>query len=385
MIRKTAGFGLSLILATLLFPVLTWAYVGLCCAHCGGNMPLNIPGGGIPETHEFRFKVSQSYMEMGSMRDTTDDISTSSLLGNPATGKFAAVPDEMRMYMTMFGAAYSFTDDFALMIMGNYVRNEMDMKFNTLLTNNSGRDGFTMFSDGFGDTKLLGKLRMYKDDNLAPKMQFSAIFGMSLPTGETDKEFTENPVAGQNGTILPFRMQTSSGTVDPIMGFTFQMIRDPWWMGANIMYEGHWYDNARGYHQGQELWIDGYIMRQVHQRLVLQAQLNYKHEGRYSDEPYEGRVKGHGHTMFNPNNPFTSPLFDPENYGGEKLSLSFGFQVQPFNMHVIEVLATLPIYQNLNGPQLRDSFRIMASYYLELPTKRSRRYVGTKAPKELGF
>jgi len=27
------------------------AYIGLCCAHCGGNMPLNIMGGGIPETH----------------------------------------------------------------------------------------------------------------------------------------------------------------------------------------------------------------------------------------------------------------------------------------------------------------------------------------------
>jgi hypothetical protein len=27
------------------------AYVGLCCGRCGGNMPMNIPGGGIPHTN----------------------------------------------------------------------------------------------------------------------------------------------------------------------------------------------------------------------------------------------------------------------------------------------------------------------------------------------
>ena len=43
----------------LLMPSVSLAYLGLCCAHCGGNMPLNILGGGIPETHEFRFKLSQ--------------------------------------------------------------------------------------------------------------------------------------------------------------------------------------------------------------------------------------------------------------------------------------------------------------------------------------
>ncbi|MHC4138950.1 MAG: hypothetical protein ACYSR1_03700, partial [Planctomycetota bacterium] len=28
-------------------------FLGLCCGKCGGNMPLNIPGGGTPEPHEF--------------------------------------------------------------------------------------------------------------------------------------------------------------------------------------------------------------------------------------------------------------------------------------------------------------------------------------------
>ena len=115
------------------FIVMVWmtaaqAYVGLCCAHCGGNMPLNIFGGGIPETHEFRFKISGMFMEMGPLRDGTSDIDPESLVG-PANGTtFVAVPESMQMYMTMIGGAYSFTDDFAVMAMTNYQENNMQMK-----------------------------------------------------------------------------------------------------------------------------------------------------------------------------------------------------------------------------------------------------------------
>ncbi|SVD39034.1 uncharacterized protein METZ01_LOCUS391888, partial [marine metagenome] len=63
---------LSTLLFIFIFSSNAMAYIGLCCAHCGGNMPLNIPGGGIPETHEFRFKVSQMMMKMSGLKDGTN-------------------------------------------------------------------------------------------------------------------------------------------------------------------------------------------------------------------------------------------------------------------------------------------------------------------------
>jgi len=36
-------------------------FMGLCCGKCGGNMPLNIPGAGTPEPHEFRVKMNLSW------------------------------------------------------------------------------------------------------------------------------------------------------------------------------------------------------------------------------------------------------------------------------------------------------------------------------------
>ncbi|GJL80203.1 MAG: hypothetical protein NPINA01_31920 [Nitrospinaceae bacterium] len=380
---------LSLLIANvflLIFVPLSQAYIGLCCAHCGGNMPLNIPGGGIPETHEFRFKVSQMFMVMGPLRDGTRDLDNAAELLGPANGTtFAVTPEEMRTYMTMASVAYSFTDDFAMMAMMSYIRNEMDMQFNTPLQSSTGTRGFTMTSDGQSDLTVLGKYRLYKDDNLAPTKQASVLFGLSLPTGEIEKEFTNNPVNGQNGTILPFRMQTGSGTVDPIIGVTLQSSTDPWWYGANAQLEAHVYNNDQGYRRGSELRYDFYLMRQVHSRVVLLGELQGWYEGTFNREPYRGRILGEGHAGGTPSGGFLSPLFDPKNYGGHKLAVTLGLQFQPIPLHVVEMAATIPIYQDLNGPQLRDDYMLQFTYYVELPTKKSRRYTGFKAPKELGF
>lgn len=320
------------------------AYIGLCCAHCGGNMPLNLSGGGIPEPKEFRFKISQMFMEMGPLRDGTDDVISSEIIGMANGTTFPAVPNSMQQYMTMFGAAYSFTDDFALMAMTNYTRNDMQMEVHSSI----GGKNFTMSSDGIGDFTLLSKYRAYANDDLVPTNQVSVLFGLSLPTGAIERKFTNHSVAAQNGKIMPYKMQLGSGTVDPIIGLTYQGSHDPFWWGLNTQLEAHVYDNKQGYHRGQEFRYDFYAMKQVHDKWVLHAQLNGQYEGRFSDEPYNGRILGEGRSGAGN---FLSPLFDPHNSGGHKLNVSFGAQFQPIPLHIIEVTASVPIHQDLNGPQ----------------------------------
>ncbi len=363
------------------------AYIGLCCAHCGGNMPLNVFGGGIPETHEFRFKISQMYMQMGPLQEGQRTLNQGALVGPPSAGgaTFPAIPVSMDMFMTMFGGAYSFTDDFAVMVMTSFKANRMQMTFFPGLVAASGRNGFTMTSAGLGDTRLIGKYRVLKNDNLAPTQQLSLLFGMSIPTGSINKEFTNNPVPGQNGTILPFKMQLGSGTVDPIIGAAYQGSADPLWYGANVWYIGRFYDNSQGYQQGDEVRADLYTMYQFHEKSVIHFQLNYYYEDTYSNEPISQRVNGNGHAGGNPALPFISPLNDPDNYGGTKVNFTTGLQFQPFPLHIIEFNGSFPVYQNIRGPQLKEDYRLMLSWYIEIPTKKSRRYTGTKPPKELGF
>ena len=365
------------------FIMLSWvsvaqAYIGLCCAHCGGNMPLNIFGGGIPEPKEFRFKFSQMIMEMGPLRDGTDEISNDDLIGSANGTNFPALPTNMQMYMTMIGAAYSFSDDFAVMGMTSYIENTMRMNLN------NGND-FTMTSGGVGDVTLLAKYRAYADDNLVPTNQVSVLFGLSLPSGSINKKFSNHTNDTFNGSLLPFKMQLGSGTVDPIIGLTYQGSRDPFWWGFNTQLEGHIYDNEQGYRRAQELRYDFYAMKQVHDKVVVHAQLNGWYEGKFSDEAYDVRVLGAGHNALSTANNLISPLFDPDNYGGHKLHFGLGVQFQPLPLHVMELTASVPIHQDLNGPQLQDNWMIQFTYYAEVPTKKSRRYKGFSPPKSLGF
>ena len=376
MLKKKVVFFLS-------FIMLSWvsvaqAYIGLCCAHCGGNMPLNIFGGGIPEPKEFRFKFSQMIMEMGPLRDGTDEISNDDLIGSANGTNFPALPTNMQMYMTMIGAAYSFSDDFAVMGMTSYIENTMRMNLN------NGND-FTMTSGGVGDVTLLAKYRAYADDNLVPTNQVSVLFGLSLPSGSINKKFSNHTNDTFNGSLLPFKMQLGSGTVDPIIGLTYQGSRDPFWWGFNTQLEGHIYDNEQGYRRAQELRYDFYAMKQVHDKVVVHAQLNGWYEGKFSDEAYDVRVSGAGHNALSTANNLISPLFDPDNYGGHKLHFGLGVQFQPLPLHVMELTASVPIHQDLNGPQLQDNWMVQFTYYAEVPTKKSRRYKGFSPPKSLGF
>ena len=373
----------SKVVLFLSFIMLTWvsvaqAYIGLCCAHCGGNMPLNIMGGGIPEPKEFRFKLSQMVMEMGPLRDGTDEIRNDEISGMANGTTFPALPTDMQMYMTMIGAAYSFSDDFAVMGMASYIENTMHMNLR------NGKD-FTMTSGGVGDVTLLGKYRAYADDDLVPTNQVSVLFGLSLPSGSVNKKFSNHTDDTFNGSLLPYKMQLGSGTVDPIFGLTYQGSRDPFWWGFNTQLEAHVYDNDQGYNRANEFRYDLYAMRQVHDQVVVHAQLNGSYEGQFSDEADDGKSLGAGRMGLNPSNNLVSPLFDPDNYGGHKLHFGLGVQFQPMPLHIMELTASIPIHQDLNGPQMQDNWMVQFTYYAEVPTKNSRRYKGFNPPKSLGF
>ena len=131
-------------------------------------MPLNIVGGGVPETHELRIKFQPIFMRMEGLQSGTDSVDQSSLLtGMPAD--YMGVPSAMDMSMANLAVGYSFTDDFfgGLMFMWN--RKSMDMEFGNMMKMSTGQDGFTMESDGLSDTMLMTKYRLFTDDPLIPK------------------------------------------------------------------------------------------------------------------------------------------------------------------------------------------------------------------------
>lgn len=317
---------LSILLFLSLGGTQAWAYVGLCCGKCGGNMPMNIPGGGVPETYEYRFKTSIMQMHMDGMRNGTESISTDSLLGMPAMGKYMAAPTEMDMNMLNFMTGYSFSDDFFAGVMFMYKQNSMDMKFNNMMQMNTGQNGFTMESEGIADTMLMAKYRLFTDDPLIPTSQASLFMGLSLPTGSIDEKNSNHPLAMRRGEQLPYAMQLGSGTFDPTIGFLYQGSKSPYWWGINTMYTARLHDNKRDYRLGNEFRLDLYSMFQISSSFLLQAQINARDIGRIKGEMDEAAAGTSGRsTKGNANSIYMTPMWETNNYGGREVMATVGF------------------------------------------------------------
>ncbi len=327
-------------------------YIGLCCGKCGGNMPLNIPGGGVAETHEWRLKAGSSYMHMPGLRDGRHSLAT-----NKALDSYMMVPTSMDMTMTNVSVGYSLGDDLFAAMMLMYMTKDMPMLK---------RDGqrSSMNSQGLGDTMLVAKYRLWADDPMIPTRQYSTLAGLRIPTGKISLE--------DDGVNLPYNMQMGSGTVDPIVGLLYQQSSTPWWWGVNVIDTARLYDNHRGYRLGNELRYDIYGMYQLSHDLLAELQLNGRHSGRIHGQR-DDIAGGVGHVMNDPSKPFMSPLFDADNSGGDTVRVTAGVQWQPFPLHILNLQISYPIAQDLDGPQMDEGLGIMLSWYLEIPTSASRR------------
>jgi len=376
----------ALALAALLAVPAAEAYVGLCCGKCGGNMPLNIPGGGVPETYEFRLKLSPMRMRMEGLRDGTSSVAPSALLGMPAMGYYMAVPTAMDMDMLHLAVGYSASDDVMVGAMLMWKRNRMDMRFNGMMAASTGVPGFTMRSEGLGDVMLMLKRRLRADDPLMPTRQASLLLGLSLPTGSIDERNADHPVASRRDELLPYSMQLGSGTVDPTLGLLLQASRSPWWWGANLTWTARLYDNDRGWRLGDEARVDLYLMRQFRYDLVGELQLNARWQGRIRGEMDEVAAGTSGRaTDGDPTSPYVSPAYDPDHHGGRTLYATLGLQWQPVPLQILNLQLTLPLYRDLNGPQLETDWQVMLTWYAEVPTRRSIRYRRRPPAPELGF
>jgi len=383
---KITFIALSLLFSIFFMPEHALAYMGLCCSKCGGNMPMNIPGGGVPETHEFRFKLSPQFMRMDGLLEGRDDVEPQSIIGMPAMGKFMAAPTDMNMYMLGASAGYSFTDRFFAGAMFMWMKKDMNMLFSPMMKTLAKMPDYTMKSEGMGDTKLMGKYRLYSDDALVPTSQVSLFLGLSLPTGSINEKNTNHPLGMRKGEQLPYGMQLGSGTLGPSFGLLYQGSSSPLWWGLNLTYTGRWYKNSRDYRLGDEFRYDLYAMSQFRYNTLLQVQINGKYEGSIRGEMDELRTGLSGRAVQGEAGSFImTPLWDEKNYGGHKISTTVGLQWQPFPLHIIDISLGLPLFQHLNGPQLQDHYRLAFTWYVELPTAASIRHITKKGGSRLGF
>lgn len=301
-------------------------------------------GAHLHQKGELMFSYRFKYMDMEGLRDGDSRTSHQDHIGNPMTqpGRYMVLPRRMRMKMHMLGAMYGVTDDWTIAVMLPWVEKEMS---------HQARNGrhFSTRTDGFGDIKINSLYRLYGNED------FDLIFnlGLSLPTGDIDEE--GNIPAAPNGVKLPYPMQLGSGTFDLMPGLTLSGHNDDWGWGVQGIATFRLFRNNEGYNQGDAFMMNAWVSRKVTRNFSLSFRMELN-----TWQDYEG------HDDIIHNSRRGVPTADNDLRGGTRVDAHVGFNylfTEGFlKGNSFGVEAGMPIYQNLEGPNLETDIIVTVGW-----------------------
>lgn len=298
---------------------------------------------------EWMFSYRFMRMDMEDNRSGTNNLSPEEIVttvpnrffgtpGQPPT--LRVVPTEMTTDMHMFGGMYAPSDDLTLMAMVPYIDRSMDHITFQGGAGTTRLGEFTTKTKGWGDIKLSGLFNLYQQGN----SRIHANFGFSLPTGSIKEEDTIlTPMNMRPQVRLPYAMQLGSGTYDLYPGLSYASHKDQWGWGSQynaIIRTGR---NNQGYTLGNKhsatAWGSYSFTPSVSASLRVTGEI-------------EDKIDGIDTSIVLP-----VQTADPRNYGGKRISTSLGLnsviQSGTLKGHRFSAEITLPVYQNLNGPQMK--------------------------------
>ena len=290
---------------------------------------------------EFMLSYRYMRMRMSGTRDGTSDFGPASVTANFG---HPVVPTDMNMDMHMFGAMLGLTDAVTAMVMIPYLSNTMDH----LIVPMDRR--FTTSSKGAGDIKISALV----GTDLSDSARFHIQAGFTLPTGSIDERDDTPAMANA---VLPYPMQLGSGTYDFIGNATLVLGHDATRGGVQFSTTVRTGENRRDYRLGNKYEATAFVGHQLNDWFSVSGRVIGKHVG---------SIKGADPRL----NPMMVQTANPDNHGGEWLSLGAGVNfIVPEGQLKGQRLAiefTAPVYQNLNGPQLKTRWTLTAGWQYAL-------------------
>ena len=328
--------------------------------HALDHAPIGVMGDHRHDKGEWMLSYRYMTMDMDGTRDGTDSLTPDVIAttipnrffgaaGQPPT--LRVVPTNMQMDMHMVGAMYGFNDRITVMAMGSYHTKDMDH-----LTYQGGMGtavlgGFNTKVSGIGDSSLTAIIGL--DNGSNPKKQINLNLGLSLPTGsneETGQILT--PMGGTPSPRLPYPMQLGTGTYDFKPAITYSERSGKMGWGAQASARIALGENAEGYKYGERLEGTAWLAYEPAYWMSLSGRLK---------ATSQGNIDGIDSAILAP-----VQTADPDNYGGEDVQLLLGVNFAGQNGilkgHRFALEVGVPIYRDLNGPQLETDSTITAGW-----------------------
>ena len=284
-----------------------------------GHAPIGVMGEHLHKDGDWMASYRYMNMEMDGISD--------------AQG-YTMRPTGMDMEMHMVGAMYGVSDKLTLMFMAHHLDKDMDMAMQA-----NGMAMPAMHSEGWGDLTISG---MFKFSEWGENTIFGT-FGLGIPTGSIDEKAAD-------GSQLPYGMQMGSGTWDLRPGITYLGQTDTYSWGAQISGLFRTGDNDQDYQLGSVVEGTVWAARKMSDNLSVSARITGRNTG-----SIDGMDKDIMNAMM------STPM-DPENYGGDALYGSLGFNYLFDNGHRIALEYQRPLDENHNGLQMDSDGTFIAGW-----------------------
>ena len=293
------------------------------------------------------FMVSYRFVNM-SMEDNligTGDISSEQIVTD-TPNRFGAppmlrvVPTNMSMNMHMFGVMYAPSDWITLSVMSMYHIKSMDHITFQGMMGTTQLGNFNTKTSGLGDLKIAALMKIKQSE----KYTLIGKIGVGLPTGSIDNTATIlTPMNTQPEVRSPYPMQLGSGSIEfsPALTYTGKTSTMSWGAQAGTTLRSN--DNNEDYKLGNEINLTSWFAYPIIKGISTSARVSYLDKGQISGIDDD----------------ITLPVqtANPDFQGGSRVDAALGVnmigQSGFFENIRLAFEYSLPIYQNLNGPQLK--------------------------------
>lgn len=322
-----------------------------------GHAPIGVMGDHTHDKGEFMLSYRYMRMDMQGNRAGTGAIDADTIattvpnrfFGRPMQPPtLRIVPTEMSMDMHMVGAMYAPADWLTLMVMGMYTEKKMEHTTYIGGMGTNVRGSFRVKTDGIGDTRVSGLVRLHDGD--VHRLHLNV--GMSFPTGSTSKTHEILTPTGARPTVrVPYAMQLGSSTHDLLPGITYNGHIDKVYWGGQYMGTFRLGDD-NGYSLGDRHALSAWLNYQWRPFVSTALRLQFDTLGEI--DGMDPMIAGPVQTA------------NPDNYGGDELSLNLGVNLMgqsgPLAGQRLAVELSLPLRRDLNGPQMETDWTVTAGW-----------------------
>ncbi|MDJ0512930.1 MAG: hypothetical protein QNJ62_05765 [Methyloceanibacter sp.] len=328
-----------------------------------GHGPIGVMGDHRHHRDELMLSYRYMNMWMDGNQIGTDDVSPQEIVTTVPNRFFGqpmqpptlrVVPTDMNMNMHMFGAMYGLTDQVTLSAMLPYIEKDMNhITFKGPMgTTELGR--FNTNSDGVGDLSFGGIIGLYDSKTENSEQHLNLLVSLSAPTGSITQEGRILTPMGTTPVVrLPYAMQLGSGTWDILPGIVYTARTGNVSFGAQ--YRGNFRledENDEGYRLGNLNQVTGWAAYQWAPWVSSSFRVAYQNLGEI--EGIDPNIVGPVQTA------------NPDYYGGDRVDLLLGVNLIGQRGvtcgHRLAAEVGVPVYQDLNGPQMETDYTVTVGW-----------------------